>query len=165
MAMVKTTCPYCNTFNEFSSSKTGDTFFCANCGKKFAVENGTGIKFSEEKIIVDFSDIEHVDVPLQPSNKIKVSFEPHIQVGSEAKKPSSSSAHRSRVSDLRGQVTIVPSRDQHTIISGTSSDHSSASSVERVCFSVPFSVGNYMATEVLAQGGMSITYLGCSNIG
>lgn len=158
MKTIKSICPYCNTSNEFITAEKCDAIFCQNCGKKFAVEDGMGVKLSSEKITMDFSEIEQAETKSSKSDRITVSFEPHVQTKVAGR--SSSSIHRSNISDLRNQVTMVSTRDQQTILAGKTSSTVSVNTQERVHFSLPFTVGNFLATEVLAQGGMSITYLG-----
>ena len=70
-----------------------------------------------------------------------------------------STSQRSSFADLRNQVTIVSPGMQTAVNAEYHSEKPSAPQIDD-SLELPFTAGNFQADELLARGGMSITYLG-----
>ena len=70
-----------------------------------------------------------------------------------------STSQRSSFADLRNQVTIVSPGMQTAVNAEYHSEKPSAPQKDD-SLELPFTAGNFQADELLARGGMSITYLG-----
>lgn len=166
MTMISKVCPHCGKNNQFEMSVCGDSFFCAQCGKEIKIEEVPDSNAAVEKLKISFSELAESPSSETEQNqaesgfsseKIIIDFEPHVQT-SVSSTTKGSSHHRSSITDLRNQVTMVAGSRQPTII-GTDGAGQPLQST-KVTFSLPFTAGDFLATDVLAQGGMSMTYIG-----
>lgn len=152
MAMISKKCQHCGKTNQFDTSNPGGSFYCSQCGERCDLENVAGN--TEEPSLDSDSSVK----------KAEGRSEPHAG-GSGSSTTDRNSRHRPSIADLRNQCTINVGGAQPTMVKDDETEGPFSRTVEKITFSLPFAAGEFLATEVLAQGGMSTTYTGyrCSN--
>ena len=156
---VKGQCSHCGHKNQFDARINGNSFFCTNCGKKCVCDET--LNADKERIKIDLSDLESVTLSSTSNEKLVVDFSPHIKSSFEHSTATATSS-RPSFSDLRNQVTVVLPEKQTTVVGDMPAIDINANS-QYSSFELPFMAGDFLATDILAKGGMSITYLGHRN--